>query len=102
MRGISLTLLNGVIIKVWGYNFEFGSIKNFKLLEIRNSAVILHGLMFSFVQFYLPQPILNTINNSGPIFVFILDYLLNGIRINKNQVIGVIIGCIGLLFVVNG
>ena len=53
-------------------------------------------------QFYLPLPIVHTICGSGPIFVFILDYYLNGVRINLKQLIGIILGLLGLILTVNG
>ena len=42
------------------------------------------GLAYS--QFYLPLPIVHTLNGSGPLFVFIVDYFLNGIKINRKQI----------------
>lgn len=56
----------------------------------------------AFSQFYLPLPIVHTICGGGPIFIFIVDYYMNGIKINMKQFIGIIIGIIGLIFTVNG
>lgn len=53
-------------------------------------------------QFILPLPIVHTINSSGAIFVFIIDYLLNGVQINKKQAVGILVGFIGVLIAGNG
>jgi|LakMenEpi03Aug12_release.lakeMendotaPanAssembly.Ray.scaffolds.fasta_scaffold1209799_2 drug/metabolite transporter (DMT)-like permease len=57
--------------------------------------------IISLSQFILPLPIVHTINSSGVIFVFIIDYFINGIQINKRQAIGITIGLIGVLVVGN-
>jgi drug/metabolite transporter (DMT)-like permease len=58
--------------------------------------------VFTFVQFYLEQPILQTINSCGPIFIFVLDYFMNGVKINYKQFIGVLLAIFGVLLTVNG
>ena len=57
--------------------------------------------MMGFCQFVLPMPIVHTINASGVVFTFITDYIMNGVKINMKQVIGIIIAIIGLLITVN-
>jgi drug/metabolite transporter (DMT)-like permease len=57
--------------------------------------------VISLAQFILPLPIVHTINSSGVIFVFMIDYFINGIQINKRQVIGITVGLIGVLVVGN-
>jgi drug/metabolite transporter (DMT)-like permease len=57
--------------------------------------------IISLSQFILPLPIVHTINSSGVIFVFMIDYFINGIQINKRQAIGITIGLIGVLVVGN-
>jgi drug/metabolite transporter (DMT)-like permease len=58
--------------------------------------------MFTLAQFYLTQPIVQTINTTGFLFVFVLDYLINHVTITKKQFVGVILEVIGVLFTVNG
>ncbi len=58
--------------------------------------------MFTLAQFYLTQPILLTINTTGFLFVFIVDYIINRVTITKKQLFGVILSVIGVLFTVNG
>lgn len=52
--------------------------------------------------FVVPSPIINVISLTGPLFVFILDYYLNGVAINSKQLYGIIIGFSGVLLTVNG
>jgi drug/metabolite transporter (DMT)-like permease len=57
--------------------------------------------IISLSQFILPLPIVHTINSSGVIFVFMIDYFINGIQINKRQAIGITVGLIGVLVMGN-
>lgn len=59
-------------------------------------------MMFTLAHFYLTQPIVQTINISGFLFVFLLDYFINHVTITKKQFIGVVLGVIGVLLTVNG
>ncbi len=61
----------------------------------------IYGGVISLAQFILPLPIVHTINSSEVIFVFMIDYFINGIQINKRQVIGITVGLIGVLVVGN-
>ena len=58
--------------------------------------------MVGISQFMLPLPIVYSITVSGPIFVFIFDYYMNGVAINNKQLLGIVIGVIGLLLTING
>ena len=60
------------------------------------------GWVIALSQFYLPLPIVHTISGAGPIFIFIIDYYINRIKINKKQLIGIVIGVLGLVLTVNG
>jgi drug/metabolite transporter (DMT)-like permease len=51
--------------------------------------------------YYLSVSILQTINTVGPILVFVWDYYLYGIGINRRQFTGVIMGILGLLITIN-
>jgi len=51
--------------------------------------------------FVIPYPILNGICLSGPLFVLVMDYYLNGVTINQSQIKGVIAGFIGVLVMIN-
>jgi drug/metabolite transporter (DMT)-like permease len=54
------------------------------------------------VQFYLPVPITHTLGCTGPLFIFLIQYLLGGVQMTKKQIIGVSIAFLGILFVANG
>ena len=60
-----------------------------------------YSIIFSISQFVIPLPISHTISCSGVIFVFLIDYFINGVQINRNQCIGIIIGIIGVLMTGN-
>jgi drug/metabolite transporter (DMT)-like permease len=75
---------------------------NFKILLLRSQLLTLYFVVFALTQFYLPQPIIQTINSCGPIFIFVLDYLINGVKITKSQSIGVLLAIIGVLITING
>ena len=55
-----------------------------------------------FFQFVLPLPIIHTISSSGVLFVFMIDYLQNGVTINQKQAYGIIAGIVGVLLTTNG
>ena len=62
----------------------------------------IQGCVLAFSQFYIPLPVVHTIGSSGVIFIFIIDYYLNGVKVNRKQIMGIIIGIIGLILTVNG
>ena len=69
---------------------------------IRNLIMAVQGVIFIIVQFYLTQPVVQTLGCSGTLFVFILDYFINGITITKKQIYGGILSIVGVLLTVNG
>jgi drug/metabolite transporter (DMT)-like permease len=62
----------------------------------------IYSLILSLAQFILPLPVVHTINCSGYIFIFLVDYFLNGVKINCQQAIGVFLGIVGVLLAGNG
>lgn len=64
--------------------------------------MVVHSFLFSLSQFILPLPIVHTINCSGTLFVFLVDYLLNHVKINIKQVIGIAFGILGAILATNG
>ena len=64
--------------------------------------MVVHGFMIAFSQFFLPLPIVHTISTASNLFVFLWDYWLFGVKINKTQKLGIFVGIIGVLLVVNG
>lgn len=69
---------------------------------VRNFFTCLQAFGYTIVQFYLPQPIVQTLNSTGPLFVFLLDYQINGITVTKRQFIGILLGVSGVILTVNG
>lgn len=62
----------------------------------------LHSFTTGLSQFILPLPITHTIGSSGTIFIFIIDYFMNGTKINIKQGIGIGIGLFGVFLTSNG
>jgi drug/metabolite transporter (DMT)-like permease len=83
-------------------DIDFKHFHNAKFLLIRSSIMVVHGVTFAISQFYLPLPIVHTIGSASPLFVFILDFYMYGITINKKQTLGIVVSLIGTLLTVNG
>lgn len=62
----------------------------------------IHGFMLSLSQYFLPLPIVHTIAMSGISWTFVIDYIKNGVKINKKQFIGIILSFLGVIIVSNG
>lgn len=69
---------------------------------VRNGIVIVHSTCMTIIQFMLSISVIHTINSFGSLFVFVWDYLLNGISINWKQFFGIVLGTIGVLLAGNG
>jgi drug/metabolite transporter (DMT)-like permease len=95
-----LLLFNLPIVLKSDYSKISPSSNNFMLL--RHLFLITFGIYFAQSFFYLPVNIAHTLSCTGPIFVLFLDYAFNKIEISKRQAYGVVLGFIGVVFVVNG
>lgn len=71
-------------------------------LGIRSFIFVVHSFILGWTQFYLPLYAVHTISGFGPIFVCILNYFLNGVKINLKQFGGIIIAFVGIILTVNG
>lgn len=60
-----------------------------------------YSVIFSISQFVIPLPISHTISCSGVIFVFVIDYFVNGVEINRKQGVGIGVGILGVLMTGN-
>lgn len=87
-----------VIKSPWNINRSTGLTK----LISRNVIFLVHSLVCSIVQFYIPLNLFHILGCTGPIFTFIANYLVNGIRATKQQIIGVSFTFIGLVLAING
>ena len=64
--------------------------------------MVLQGLVYAWVHFYLPLPIVLTLMASSPIFTAIFDKFINGIELNKVQIIWFAIAFLGVILTANG
>lgn len=83
-------------------DIEYKDPSNFRILFVRNLFVTVQSIIYTVAQYYLPQPILQTIHTTGALFVFILDYKINHVTITKKQFYGVMLGVAGVLLTING
>jgi len=67
-------LVNFAIIRYYDMGLDYKYDVNFYNLFKRNTIVVVHGLAIATAQFYMPLPIVHTINFSAPIFIIIIDY----------------------------
>ena len=68
----------------------------------RNLAMVFEGAVIAGSQFYLSLSAIHTISASGYLSIFLFDYYYFGVTINFKQIVGIIIGVVGLLATVNG
>ena len=47
--------------------------------------MLVHSILFASSQYILPLPIVHTLGCTGTLFVFLIDYLLNNVKINLKQ-----------------
>lgn len=94
-------LLNFAIVRYYDMGLDYKYDTNFYNILKRNIIVVVHGLAITAAQFYLPLPIVHTINFFAPIFIFIIDYFENGVRIGKIQLYFLILSIFGILCTVN-
>ena len=82
-----------------GLDYKYDA--NFINLFKRNFLMVIHGLALAASQFYLPLPIVHTLSFSSPIFVFIIDYFENGVRVSKSQIYCLLLAVMGMICTVN-
>lgn len=101
-RGASICLSHILICLILGISLDFKSSKDVKYLLIRNTLIGFHQVVYTAMHFVLSFPLINSITITGPLFVFIIDYYINGVTINRVQAIGIAIGFAGILINING
>jgi len=74
LRGFALVLVNVLIARYYDMTLDFKYDINFKNMNKRNICMVIQGVAVTMAQFYLPLPIVHTINFFSPIFIFIIDY----------------------------
>lgn len=101
-RGLAIFVTHTILCRLMGIDLDFKSKHDFKYLMIRNTIMIFHQLCFTGMHFVVSLSVNNTIAMSGPLFVFVIDYYINGITINKKQAVGIFLGILGVILTVNG
>ena len=91
-----------ILCRIFGLSLDFGSREDLKWLLFRNTVMVVQQLFYTWMYFVIPYPIVNGIFLSGPLFVFILDYYINGVTVNRSQIYGIIVGFFGVMLVING
>lgn len=102
IRGFTLIVVNYLMCRNFNVPVDFKNRNMYKYLSLRSTIMIVHGFVFAFSQYMLPLPVVHTINCCGALFVFIIDYFMNGVKTNSKQNIGILIGLIGVLLATNG
>ena len=100
-RGAAITLSHLPILWFFGMASDFRSGADLKYAFIRSTIVLVHQMAYSETHYYLSYPITNAISLMGPLFVFVIDYYLNGIEVNRKQIIGILAGILGVLLASN-
>jgi drug/metabolite transporter (DMT)-like permease len=90
------------ICRYFGYSITFKSRHDMIYLGIRSFIFVVHSFILGWTQFYLPLYAVHTISGFGPIFVCILNYFLNGVKINGKQLLGILVAFCGIILTVNG
>jgi len=101
LRGIASVILNYSMARYYDMSLDFKYDITFVNLLKRNSIMVLHGLAMGTAQFYLPLPIVHTISFFAPIFIFVIDYFENGVRINKPQFYCLAAALLGIVCTIN-
>lgn len=102
IRGSTMIISNYLICVLTNSDITFGSSTTFTSLLIRSLIISLGSLCVGASQFILPLSIVHTIISSSTLFVFIIDFLVNYVRVNLKQGVGITIGIIGMILASNG
>ena len=102
VRGLATSIINFLICYKFSYDVDFKpSVSPIEPLNIRNFIITIQGIGITYVQFYLPLPVVHIIGCSGSIFIAVIDYLRFGVKLNSEQIKGIAIGFFGLMIVIN-
>lgn len=100
-RGISIVVTHIFLCRLMGIDLNYKSSYDFKYLLIRNTLILFHQIVYAGMHFVVSLQVNNTISMSGPLFVFVIDYYINGVTINKKQAVGIVLGILGVILAVN-
>lgn len=102
IRGITLIIANYIMCRLYGTPIDLKNPTHFRYLVLRASMMTIHSFFFALSMFILPLPIVHTVNCTGTLFIFLIDYFLNHVKINYQQSVGIFIGIIGAMLTTNG
>jgi drug/metabolite transporter (DMT)-like permease len=102
IRGLTALSLSYAIARWKGIDLTYPSFHNFKWQLIRNSIMVLQGLVYAWSQFYLHLPIVVTLYAATPIFAVLWDYWVFGEVINDRQKGWLALAFVGVLLTANG
>jgi drug/metabolite transporter (DMT)-like permease len=97
IRGISGVIINYTICTLTKSPLNYTDRSSFKMLVIRALILSVCSMFVAGSQFILPLEIVHTITSGSVLFVFIVDYLLNEVKTNLKQALGITIGMIGMV-----
>lgn len=98
-RGIIMVLISYLLLRSYDMKMDFK--KDFLSLNVRNGIMVLHGLVMTGSVFVLELPVVYTIFNSGPVFVFVIDYIMFKTSVSRKQLAGITTCCIGITLSIN-
>ena len=102
VRGLAVSIISYLVARRQGVDLTYPSSHNLKWQMLRNGIMVVQGLAYAWVQFYLPLPIALTLMASSPVFTAIFDKLLNGIELNHKQICWLSVAFIGVILTANG
>jgi drug/metabolite transporter (DMT)-like permease len=101
-RGVVIFFSHIAIGHYLNIPLSFKTAYDFKYLLLRNSIFLIQQSIYTAMHYVLSFPLISSISITGPLFLFITDYYINGVTINKVQAVGIIVSFIGILINING
>lgn len=101
IRGIATTAMFFVMAKVNGYRIDMKGIGDFRIVTVRTVIMTVQQFLISYSLKYLQPSMVQTLVNSGPVIVFVMDYFKNKMEVAAKQIIGIIIATFGLMIAIN-
>lgn len=74
--------------------------RSFWFCTLRGFIIGIYMLIFALCQFYLPLPIVHTLNSTIPIFTSIFDFFLHKISFTRKQIFGLVGAFIGIATII--
>jgi drug/metabolite transporter (DMT)-like permease len=101
-RGLITVISHYAIILYFGISIDVPRSADIKIILIRNTITVFQQLLHTYMFYVLSFSLIGTLIVAGPLFVFIIDYLMNSVTVNRKQVIGIILGVLGVIITING